>query len=512
MRRSPALFRRTGSLGTGIGLAALIGGCWGQTPDPQGPGCAVASVAVAPTTLDLAVGGATQTVTATVTTSGCTTAPTVTWTSSSNSAVTITGTGPTVTLLAIGPSGTTVRITATAGGQSGFMNVTVLSEPVIALAPGTVSIVTPINGPAQLNRTVTISNGGGGTLTGLAVGTISYGSGATGWLTATLGGVTATPTATLSLVATRGALPEGSFTATVPISATGATNSPLQLTVTLTIVPAGSGASIIAFERWTGATYPSPSGEIWRMDPTGANQVRLTDNTTFDGYPALSPDASRIAFSTNRAGNLDLYLMNVDGTGQTGLRFSANPEVQSSWSPDGLRLVYEFIFSTTDVDLQILTLGNPTDVPFVETPQSEENPSWSPDGNQIAFAKDPLGTGAYQIYRTTVTAGPLVALTSNTFDNFSPAWSPDGSRIVYSSNRTGSYQLYVADALDGGNVVQLTTVGTNFQATWSPDGTRIAWTSGQGNDWDIWVMNADGTGKVNLTASPTTNEIGPSWR
>lgn len=504
--------RRAESFGIALGTATLLAGCWGQpltTPDTP---CTVASVSLPATAINLPLGGASTSVTATLVTTGCTAAPEITWTSSNSNAVSITGTGPTVSLTAVGSSEVVTRITATAGGQATFMNVTVVSVPAIGLAPAAVGVVVALNGPAVTTRTVTISNAGGGALTGLAVGTITYGAGASGWLSGNLSGSTATPTATLTLQATRGSLDVGNYTATVPITATGASNSPRTVTVTLSVVPAGSGVSLIAFERWTGATYPSASGEIWTMDPQGQNQVRLTNNTTFDGYPALSPTGDRIAFSTSRSGNFDLFLMNSDGTGQTGVRFTSTPEVQSTWSPDGLRLAYEFIFSTTDVDLRIVTLGNLSETAFVETPQSEENPTWSPDGTQIAFAKDPFGTGAYQIYRAPVSAGALVPLTSNTFDNFSPAWSPDGSRIVFSSNRTGTYQLFVMDATDGGNLIQVTTIGTNFQASWSPDGTRIAYASGQGNDWDIWVMNADGTGKVNLTASPATNEISPSWR
>lgn len=510
MPRSPARPRRPGRLGIGIACSALIAGCWGKTPTE--PPCVVASISIAPQALSLIVGGATGSVTATLVTSGCTTAPDVTWTTSNGAAVSISGTGPTIDLAALAPSGSVVRISAEAGGQSTFMNVTVISDPAISLSPTSVSIIAPENGPAVTTRLVTISNSGGGTLTGLATGPISYGASASGWLTATLNGVTAAPTATLTLQATLGSLPIGTHTATVPITAPGTTNSPALLTVTFGVVPAGSGVSTVVFERWTGAAYPSASGEIWRMDPDGQNQLRLTDNATFDGSPAQSPDGSRISFTTNRAGNLDLYLMNADGTGQTGLRFTSSPELQSSWSPDGMRLVYEFAFSATDYDLQVLTLGNLTEVPFVETPQTEENPSWAPDGSQIAFAKDPFGVGAYQIYRAPVAGGAATALTSNTFDNFSPAWSPDGSRIVFSSNRTGTYQLFVMDANDGGNLVQLTTVGTNYLASWSPDGTQIAWSSGQGTDWDIWVMKADGSSKVNITSSPTTNEIGPSWR
>ena len=65
MRRSNLRHRRLGSLGASLGLASLVGGCWGQTPDIQEPSCTVANVTVAPSTMNLVLAGATQTVTAT---------------------------------------------------------------------------------------------------------------------------------------------------------------------------------------------------------------------------------------------------------------------------------------------------------------------------------------------------------------------------------------------------------------------------------------------------------------
>jgi Tol biopolymer transport system component len=472
----------------------------------------VLSVAVAPGQVTLVLGGQGSALTATLSTSDCPVPPSITWSSSNPDAVAIGGTGSAISISAVGASTSPVTITATAGDKTGSATVTVQAGSGISLSAASVGFVAPTGGADPADRTVIISSTGADALEGLALGPIGYGSAATGWLQGSLSGTSAAPTATLTLRATLGALPPGAYTASVPINSTTPGVAEQTLAVTFIVTAQATGTAMIAFERWTGTSYPSTSGEIWRMDPAGANQVQLTNDATFDGYPVISPDRTRISFTSLRNGNYDLFLMNADGTLPAVLRNSANPEIGSSWSPDGLHLVYEWFFSGTDVDLHVLTLDGAANTILIETPQSEEMPSWSPDGLQIALSRDPAGQGLYAIYRMPAAGGELFRLTNDQSDNFTPAWSPDGTRIAWSSNRGGSYQIYTMDATTGGNVVQLTTAGVNIQPAWSPDGSRIAWASGLGDDWDIWIMNPDGTGKVNITATTATNEAAPSWR
>ena len=119
------------------------------------------------------------------------------------------------------------------------------STPTIALATTTQLFTANVGSGSPAPQSITITNGGSGTLAGLAAGPVAYGSGqSTGWLATSLSGTSAP--ATLTLSATVGNLAAGTYTATVPItsSAPGVTNSPLSLTVTFTVTLAGAGPTL----------------------------------------------------------------------------------------------------------------------------------------------------------------------------------------------------------------------------------------------------------------------------
>jgi uncharacterized membrane protein len=141
---------------------------------------------------------------------------------------------PTLGTLAAGTYTAAVRLrSATAVNSPLSIPVTlrVTRAAAIALAPSTVTFQAEAGGAAPGPQQVAITNAGDGALSGLAAGTIAYGAGASGWLTAMLSGTTA-PT-TLTLAASPAGLAAGTYTATVPVRATG--NLSAAVTVTFTV-------------------------------------------------------------------------------------------------------------------------------------------------------------------------------------------------------------------------------------------------------------------------------------
>jgi fibronectin type 3 domain-containing protein len=149
-------------------------------------------------------------------------------------------------------------VEASSNGIVGTAAVTVTPGPLIALSAAEVEITAVWNGATPGDRTVTVQNGGDGTLTGLAAN-VRYTAGQpTGWLTAA---VTSTAPASLVLSASQAGLTPGTYTAFVDISSAEAANSPVTLTVRLIVAPPPAaialGASTLTFARAVGGNEPS---------------------------------------------------------------------------------------------------------------------------------------------------------------------------------------------------------------------------------------------------------------
>jgi len=152
-----------------------------------------------------------------------------------------------------GVGGGTVSITATAAGVSGTSRIRVGIAPAIQLSRATVPLSTQAGQTSPTPETVAISNSGGLTLTGLTIGAITYAGGQSGWLLASLNTTTAPATLTLTPV-TAGIFTAGSYTATVPITSSVASNSPLSISLPLTVAPGPPTARVMTIIAGNGDT------------------------------------------------------------------------------------------------------------------------------------------------------------------------------------------------------------------------------------------------------------------
>ena len=140
-------------------------------------------------------------------------------------------------------------------------------------------------------------------------------------------------------------------------------------------------------------------------------------------------------------------------------------------------------------------------------------PSWSPDGQQIAFASNRSGQANYEIYIMNLDGSGLRQIVEHIGGDFAPSWSPDGQLIVYQTVGTveTGFDIFVVnvDGTGGQNLTQ--SEGADQLPTWSPDGRKIAFQSGQGNGTDIFVMDADGSNRVRLTDGKGSQHAAPAW-
>lgn len=260
--------------------------------------------------------------------------------------------------------------------------------------------------------------------------------------------------------------------------------------------------------------------EIYRMEPDGSGQTRLTDQPGDDITPAWSPDGTRIVWSSRRSGSNghDIYMMDRDGTGVVNLTAARTGSAQDRWpgfSPDGTEIVFMSTLNAGgNFDIYRMKLDGTglTRLTFVGGIE-ECCASWSSVGDKIVFST--IRDGNFEIYIMNSDGSAQTNLTQHASYDGTPRFSADGTKITWRSSRSGN-KIWVMNA-DGTNKVQVTSGGgVDRRPTFSPDGTKMLFTStrtasGQtGSNDDIWVMNNNGTGLANLTNSPG-EDIGAQW-
>ena len=242
--------------------------------------------------------------------------------------------------------------------------------------------------------------------------------------------------------------------------------------------------------------------------PTPAPATRLTHNAAFDSGPDWSPDGGRIAFSSDRDGRSEIYVMNADGSGVTRLTYNDAVDSSPAWSPDGRRIAFHSTLGG-NWEIYVMNADGSGVTRLTYNDAFDGYPAWSPDGRRIAF--DSQRDGNREIYVMDADGSGVTRLTDHGASDLTPAWSPDGRRIAFASGGRARLDIYVMDA---SGITRLTDHDGGTPA-WSPDGRRIAFTSDRDGNPEIYVMNADGSGVTRLTYNGARdsflNDSFPTW-
>ena len=228
------------------------------------------------------------------------------------------------------------------------------------------------------------------------------------------------------------------------------------------------------------SSYRSGGINIWRapVKADGGLNGSLQQVTTGAGQDvevAVSPDSKRLAYATLRQ-NADIWRLPVSP--QSGLS-SGTPEAvisttredsRGAWSPDDKMVAFNSD-RAGDMNIWLFTLADSSTRQLTTGHGGDFQPNWSPDQTRIAFFSS--RSGSPNIWEVEITSGALTRLTSNSGVNVNPFYSPDGTLIAYQSDQSGRLEVWVMNS-DGSNPRRLTNVGvTGHFMRWIPDGTGV---------------------------------------
>jgi TolB protein len=186
------------------------------------------------------------------------------------------------------------------------------------------------------------------------------------------------------------------------------------------------------------------------------------------GWPEFTPDGKSMLFASSLSGWTQIYIAGIDGSSPRQLTNTKSIDFSPRVNPKTGRDVLFISDRSGKQQLWRMNIDG-GDLERLTNGEGEvSNPSWSPDGQRIAFSwTRGFELGGFNIFWMDVGERKPIQITSETGVNENPWWAPDGIHIVFSSKRGRSTQIFTT-LVDGTQVRQLTHEGNNVQPVWAP--------------------------------------------
>jgi len=333
--------------------------------------------------------------------------------------------------------------------------------------------------------------------------------------------------------------------ATLIIAACTDSSPPAPATARQSSEPAAAVAALepLRSERIVFSSLRPGNWDIFYFSAPGAAPRRLTNHPGLDYDAAFSPDGRWVVFTSERRGNPDLYVIDMQQDSEPRLLIDgAAMEDQAAFSPDGATIAF---VSTQSGNADIYTMPfDPRSTQSIEAavnithhPGGDFRPDFSPDGERIAFSSDrdtpvyahPIFTFTRQregeLYVMNADGSGQTRLTESSSWDGSPEWSTDGETIYFYSARPrvlpgpptssilgqeGGFRVWAIDA-DGGNARAITPEGMEALAPALTADGRIAFQTREGaEEWRIVSMALEGS-EPRFESEPESNYWIPDY-
>jgi len=258
-------------------------------------------------------------------------------------------------------------------------------------------------------------------------------------------------------------------------------------------------------------------GDIFALTQTG-EICNLTDNSASDWDPAWDVSGETLAFTSHRSGNSDIWLMDVSGLrikdGTVTPEHNGAPrnltnhpawDYSPAWSPNGQSLAF---VSERDGDPEIFiqNLEGAEALQLTFNQGVDHRPAWSPDGTYIAFAA--VRNGIEEIYRIRPDGTDEQLVTPHPVQGTSPVWSPDSRQLAFVGwNDDNQAGIYVVGP-------ELETLTNLYQSnswlgslSWSADGRWLTFTAWNADNHELYALPVEGGAPVRLTINPAWDDF-----
>jgi TolB protein len=237
-----------------------------------------------------------------------------------------------------------------------------------------------------------------------------------------------------------------------------------SLNILPTWSPDGTSLAYVSYRRVTPLVYLA---RIFEGKST-ANLTGERENSQAFA-PSFSPDGRKVAFASNRSGNMDIWVTNADGTGARQLTTTRAAETAPCWSPTGQEIAFTssrtgtpqlWIMGADGLNVRRLTtVGNYNDA-------CAWNPG-APQFSEIAYTAR-LEAGGFDVAVIDLATRQVRQITRGRGSCEYPSWAPNGRHLVFSCERRGTWAITIADR-EGRSIQRLATgAGNNVQPDWGP--------------------------------------------